>query len=108
MQRIFYGDCKFSAYRQSETILTIYSRYVYAYSMGQISNRKRVLGNLILADTDMDAPRLSIYLGFTEDILKICACVAELPALAGDDISLRLAIASMYVYLILRSQIGIY
>lgn len=70
--------------------------------MGQISNRKKVLGNLILADTDMESPRLSIYLGFTEDILKICACVAELPALAGDDLSLRLAIASMYVYLILK------
>ncbi|OOQ90832.1 C6 transcription factor [Penicillium brasilianum] len=68
--------------------------YVYAYSMGQISNRKKILGNLILADTDMEAPRLSIYLGFTEDILKICACIAELPSLQGDDISLRLAIAS--------------
>ncbi|KAF3398101.1 hypothetical protein F1880_005715 [Penicillium rolfsii] len=69
--------------------------YVYAYSMGQISNRKKVLGHLILADTEMETPRLSIYLGFTEDVLKICARVAELPALAGDDLSLRLAIASI-------------
>lgn len=68
--------------------------------MGQISNRKKVLGNLILADTEMETPRLSIYLGFTEDILKICACVAELPSLQGDDISLRLAIASMYVLIL--------
>lgn len=65
--------------------------------MGQISNRKKVLGSLVLADSDMGTPRLSIYLGFTEDILKICACVAELPSLKDDDISLRLAIASMYV-----------
>jgi MinD superfamily P-loop ATPase len=68
--------------------------------MGRISNRKKILGSLILADTDMEAPRLSIYLGFTEDILKICACVAELPSLQGDDISLRLSIASMYVSLV--------
>jgi hypothetical protein len=68
--------------------------------MGQISNRKKVLGNLILADTDMKAPRLSIYLGFTEDILKICACVAELPSLQGDEVSLRLAIASTYALIL--------
>lgn len=76
--------------------------------MGQISNQKKVLGDLILADTDMEIPRLSIYLGFTEDILKICARVAELPALAGDDISLCLAIASMYVYLILKIAVQAY
>ncbi|KAI2791436.1 hypothetical protein POX_c04297 [Penicillium oxalicum] len=69
--------------------------YIYAYSMGQISNQKKVCGRLILPDTDTETPRLNIYLGFTEELLKLCASIAELPSLQDDGISLRLAVASI-------------
>ncbi|KAJ5577890.1 uncharacterized protein N7459_006854 [Penicillium hispanicum] len=69
--------------------------YLYAYNMARISNRKRITAfESCPADTDLGTPRLDIYIGYTEDILNICARIAELPSLAGDVISLRLAIAS--------------
>ncbi|KAJ5166655.1 uncharacterized protein N7482_005436 [Penicillium canariense] len=67
--------------------------YVYAYNMGRISNRKRI--TYAPADTDIGTPRLDIYIGYTEEILNLCARIAELPSLEGDDISLRLSIASI-------------
>lgn len=66
--------------------------------MARISNRKRITAaEPCPADTDLGAPRLDIYIGYTEEILKLCARIAELPSLEGDVVSLRLAIASMYV-----------
>lgn len=62
--------------------------------MARISNRKRI-AYLDPADTDIGTPRLDIYIGYTEEILKLCARIAELPSLEGDIISLRLAVASM-------------
>lgn len=73
-------------------------RYVYAYNMARISNRKRIIYS-DPADTDIGTPRLDIYIGYTEEILKLCGHIAELPSLEDDTISLRLAIASMYVSL---------
>ncbi|KAJ5491447.1 hypothetical protein N7539_003014 [Penicillium diatomitis] len=69
--------------------------YIYAYSMGQISNQKKVSGKLILPDTETETPRLSIYLGFTEELLKLCASIAELPSLRDDGISLPLTVTSI-------------
>ncbi|KAJ5658314.1 uncharacterized protein N7484_001963 [Penicillium longicatenatum] len=70
--------------------------YLYAYNMARISNRKRITAaEPCPADTDLGAPRLDIYIGYTEEILKLCARIAELPSLAGDLVSLRLAIASI-------------
>lgn len=66
--------------------------------MARISNRKRLTAvEPCPADTDLGAPRLDIYIGYTEEILKLCARIAELPSLERDIASLRLAIASMSV-----------
>lgn len=69
-------------------------RFVYAYSMARISNRKRITYS-DPTDIDIDPPRLDIYIGYTEEVLKICGRIAELPSLQDDIVSLRLAIASM-------------
>lgn len=74
--------------------MLMHCRYVYAYNMARISNRKRITYS-DPADTDIGTPRLDIYIGYTEEILKLCARIAELPSLEGDTISLRLAVASM-------------
>ncbi|KAJ5082108.1 hypothetical protein N7532_011151 [Penicillium argentinense] len=74
--------------------------YVYAYNMARISNRKRITSSENFStDTHLGPPRLDIYIGYTEDILTLCARIAELPSLQDDSVSLRLAIASMYVTL---------
>jgi len=68
--------------------------------MARISNRKRITPSEDFAtQTDLGPPRLDIYIGYTEQILNLCAKIVELPFLRDDTISLRLAIASMYVSL---------
>ncbi|KAJ5743946.1 hypothetical protein N7533_008816 [Penicillium manginii] len=70
--------------------------YVYAYNMARISNRKRITPSEDFAThTDLGPPRLDIYIGYTEQILNLCARIVELPSLQNDTISLRLAIASI-------------
>ena len=62
--------------------------------MARISTRKRIAYS-DPTETDIGPPRLDIYIGYTEEILKLCGRIAELPSLQDDTISLRLAIASM-------------
>ncbi|KAJ6109533.1 hypothetical protein N7486_001768 [Penicillium sp. IBT 16267x] len=82
--------------------------YLYAYNMALISNRKRITAaEPCPAHTDLGAPRLDIYIGYTEEILKLCARIAELPSLEGDVVSLRLAIASINESLLLWSHSSI-
>ncbi|KAJ5904037.1 hypothetical protein N7504_006420 [Penicillium tannophilum] len=82
--------------------------YLYAYNMARISNRKRITAaEPCPADTDLGAPRLDIYIGYTEEILKLCARIAELPSLEGDVVSLRLAIASINESLLTWSHTSI-
>ncbi|CAI7611037.1 unnamed protein product [Penicillium pancosmium] len=70
--------------------------YVYAYNMARISNRKRITPSEDFAThTDLGPPRLDIYIGYTEQILNLCARIVELPTLQNDMISLRLAIATI-------------
>lgn len=62
--------------------------------MARISSRKRIPYS-DPTETDIGPPRLDIYIGYTEGILKLCGRIAELPSLQDDNISLCLAIASM-------------
>ncbi|KAJ5127383.1 hypothetical protein N7448_008162 [Penicillium atrosanguineum] len=68
--------------------------FVYAYNMARISTRKRIAYS-DPTETDIGPPRLDIYIGYTEEILKLCGRIAELPSLQDDGISLHLAIASI-------------
>ncbi|KAJ5987068.1 hypothetical protein N7451_011433 [Penicillium sp. IBT 35674x] len=82
--------------------------YLYAYNMARISNRKRITASEPCpADTDLGAPRLDIYIGYTEELLELCARIAELPSLEGDAVSLRLAIASINESLLTWSHASI-
>ncbi|KAJ6013311.1 hypothetical protein N7540_007902 [Penicillium herquei] len=70
--------------------------FLYAYNMARISNRKRITtADAHPADTQLATPRLDIYIGYTEELLNLCAKIAELPSLHGDEVSLRLAVASI-------------
>ena len=75
--------------------------------MARISNRKRITPSEDFAThTDLGPPRLDIYIGYTEQILNLCASIVELPTLQNDIISLRLAIASMCVSLFLQGNLN--
>ncbi|KAJ5092101.1 hypothetical protein NUU61_006971 [Penicillium alfredii] len=70
--------------------------FVYAYHMAQISNRKFIASpDVSVFDNDIGNPRLDIYIGYTEHILKLCARIAELPSMVDDSIALRLLVASI-------------
>lgn len=71
-------------------------RYVYAYNMARITHSKRIAP---VEDHQIDdgigIPSLDIYIGYTEEILKVCGRIAELPSLKDDPLALRAAITSM-------------
>ncbi|KAJ5178115.1 uncharacterized protein N7500_000814 [Penicillium coprophilum] len=69
--------------------------FVYAYNMARISNRKCITSTDFLVDSNIGIPKLDIYIGYTEEILKLCARIAELPSLQADTLALRLSVASI-------------
>jgi hypothetical protein len=79
-------------------MLTFY-RFVYAYQMARISNHNRITSVDMSVNSDIGIPKLNIYIGYTEELLELCARIAELPALKTDTLALRLSVASMYVFL---------
>ncbi|KAF4759969.1 hypothetical protein N7455_001161 [Penicillium solitum] len=69
--------------------------FVYAYHMARISNRNCITATDIAVDSDIGIPKLDIYIGYTEELLKLCARIAELPSLQADTLALRLSVASI-------------
>jgi hypothetical protein len=73
--------------------------------MAQISNRNCNTAIDVTVNSDIGVPKLDIYIGYTEEILKLCARIAELPSLKDDTLALRLSVATMYVLLCLKINI---
>lgn len=73
--------------------------------MGRISNRNCITATDILVDSDIGIPKLDIYIGYTEELLNLCARIAELPSLQADTLALRLSVASMFVSLSLSLRL---
>ncbi|KAJ5612851.1 hypothetical protein N7510_006045 [Penicillium lagena] len=70
--------------------------FVYAHSMAQITNRKRITSaDVSPVDDDIGIPRLDIYIGYTEELLKTCGRISQLQSLKDDMLALRLAVASI-------------
>ncbi|KAJ6078690.1 hypothetical protein N7467_008443 [Penicillium canescens] len=69
--------------------------FVYAYNMAQISNRNCNTAIDVTVNSDIGIPKLDIYIGYTEEILKLCARIAELPSLKDDTLALRLSVATI-------------
>ncbi|CAG7921033.1 unnamed protein product [Penicillium olsonii] len=69
--------------------------FVYAYQMARISNRNRFAPTDISIDSSIGIPKLDIYIGYTEQLLEICARIAELPALKNNTMALYLSVSSI-------------
>ncbi|CAG7970066.1 unnamed protein product [Penicillium salamii] len=69
--------------------------FVYAYQMARISNHNRIAPTDISIDSDIGIPKLDIYIGYTEELLELCARIAELPALKNDTMALYLCVSSI-------------
>lgn len=57
--------------------------FMYAHNVAKITNRRYVTGTIPGADC-IHLTKLDIYIGYTEDIIKICARIADLPSLEVD------------------------
>lgn len=57
--------------------------FMYAHNVAKITNRRYVTGTILGADC-IHLTKLDIYIGYTEDIIKICARIADLPSLEVD------------------------
>ncbi|EKV05572.1 C6 transcription factor, putative [Penicillium digitatum PHI26] len=60
-----------------------------------------------LRGLDIGIPKLDIYIGYTEEILKLCARIAKLPSLQVDTLALRLSVASINESLLTWSHTSI-
>ncbi|KAL4808467.1 fungal-specific transcription factor domain-containing protein [Aspergillus unguis] len=71
---------------------------VYANSVAKLTNCNLITHNV--PDLDISSPRnLDIYIGYTEDILKTCVRISDLPRLSSDPIALTLEIESIDTHL---------
>lgn len=85
--------------------------FTYTHNVAKVTNRRyRHISNNATSDVNVDVDvdvdidvmrirKLDIYIGYTEDILKLCARIADLPTL--DRAGLDVEVANMYVVLIL-------
>ncbi|RAL15640.1 Zn(II)2Cys6 transcription factor [Aspergillus homomorphus CBS 101889] len=65
--------------------------YIYAHNVAKISNRKQVTSSM-LEDESIRITKLDIYIGYAEDLVKLCARIADLPFLSHDPAALGLEI----------------
>lgn len=85
--------------------------FTYTHNVAKVTNRRyRYISADATSDVDLDVDvdvdidgmrirKLDIYIGYTEDILKLCARIADLPTL--DRAGLDVEVANMYVVLYL-------
>lgn len=67
---------------------------MYAHNVAKITNHKHITG--IMSDADsVRITKLDIYIGYTEDIIKLCARISDLPSLADDPVSLDMEVQWM-------------
>ncbi|KAL5340548.1 fungal-specific transcription factor domain-containing protein [Aspergillus crustosus] len=72
-----------------ETTDFIRGMFIYAKNIAKITNRRMPEPSISGLDT-ISTRKLDIYIGYTEEILKICARIADLPLLSSDPLALGL------------------
>ncbi|KAF9886027.1 hypothetical protein FE257_012083 [Aspergillus nanangensis] len=66
-----------------DTAEFLWGLFMYAQNIAKITNRKRI-SNRIPGAEKMTITRLDIYVGYTEEIIKICSQIADLPSVIHD------------------------
>ncbi|KAI9924112.1 hypothetical protein MW887_007352 [Aspergillus wentii] len=64
---------------------------MYAHNVAKITNRGQINGTISSSDT-VSITKLDTYVGYTEEIIKICAKIADLPFLGSDSLSVGLEV----------------
>ncbi|KAL2828757.1 fungal-specific transcription factor domain-containing protein [Aspergillus cavernicola] len=75
-----------------ETAEFIRGLFVYANNLAKITNRRAIRPSSILGFDNVSSRNLDIYIGYTEEIIKICARIADLPLSGPDLLTLALEV----------------
>ncbi|PYH78893.1 C6 transcription factor [Aspergillus uvarum CBS 121591] len=65
--------------------------YIYAHNVAKISSRKQITSSMLDME-DVRITKLDIYIGYAEDLVKLCARIADLPSLSHDPVALGIEI----------------
>ncbi|KAL4997215.1 fungal-specific transcription factor domain-containing protein [Aspergillus recurvatus] len=68
---------------------------VYANHLAKLTTRKTLFEPSITAFDIVKSRKLDIYIGYTEEIIKTCARIADLPRLASDLVALGLEVVTI-------------
>ncbi|KAL4972812.1 fungal-specific transcription factor domain-containing protein [Aspergillus desertorum] len=69
--------------------------FVYANNLAKLTTRGTLLKPRILGFDIVKSDKLDIYIGYTEEIIKTCAWIADLPRLASDPVALGLEVITI-------------
>lgn len=67
--------------------------FLYAHSVAKITNRRQITP--IPGAENLSLTKLDIYIGYTEELIKICARIADLSLLGHDPAALGLEVRTM-------------
>lgn len=70
---------------------------MYAYNMAKVTKRRQ-FSALPAAPNNFSLTKLDIYIGYTEELIKICARIADLPSLGAGCLSVGLEVSAMYKF----------
>lgn len=69
-------------------------RFMYANNVAKITNRRQITA-ITSGPDNVCITRLDIYVGYTEELIKLCARIADIPFLDFDPLALGLEIYAM-------------
>ncbi|RJE27351.1 C6 transcription factor [Aspergillus sclerotialis] len=74
-----------------ETAEFIWGLFMYAHNVAKITNRRQSAA-ITPGPINVSITKLDIYVGYTEEIIKICARIADIPYLNIDSSAIRLEV----------------
>lgn len=77
-----------------ETAEFLWGLFMYANNVAKITNRREFKA-ITPAPHNVGITKLDIYIGYTEELIKICARIADLPFQAVDSLMIALEISDM-------------
>lgn len=69
---------------------------MYAHNVAKITNRRHHLAAITTAPNNISLTKLDSYVGYTEELIKLCARISDIPFLGNDSLSIGLEVHSMY------------
>ncbi|KAE8152549.1 C6 transcription factor [Aspergillus avenaceus] len=93
LEKLIISRGGFSTFDQ-ETAEFLWGLFMYSHNVARVTNRKQIVNCLSDGET-FTLTRLDIYIGYTEDIIKLCPRISDLPQLTHDPVSLALEIQTI-------------